>query len=457
MTVAPDAHELELPRQPGAIRGLMRRHPRWVDGFIAGCYLLGTAGLAALRLVAIEMAGADVVGDDVDYGHWPNILRLLLGMGVTATALLLRRRFPLSSLVAVLLVLLAAPDDMLLSAGASVASWVLLYSVPVYRSAKAGWVGYGAAVVASLLPIPSMIGDPVSADLSGPGGAFSVAITSALMMLIPVVIGINAGNRNRYTEAIIDRAHQLARERDQLARLAVAEERSRIAREMHDIVAHSVSVMIMLSEGASRAAAIQPEAAAKAMEQCAETGRSALGEMRRLIGALREPDAVEAAELEPTPGVEALPELIDGFRAAGLQVDLTLKGAPRVADGAAGQGRELAIYRTVQEALTNTLRHAGRGAAATVLIDQRGGSTVVRVTDDGGPPGQAAPMSGVGSGQGLIGLAERVRVFGGELDYGPDGARGWRVTATLPDGERPADELRAGATAIEFGSETRDD
>ena len=131
----------------------------------------------------------------------------------------------------------------------------------------------------------------------------------------------------------------------------------------------------------------------------------------------------------PTPGLDALPELIEGFRAAGLTVELTFHGTP----GQPGdQGRELAIYRTVQEALTNTLRHAGPGAVASVRIDERPDATVVRITDDGGIPGQAARMAGVGSGQGLAGLAERVRVFGGELRHGPIAPRGWQVTATLP-------------------------
>lgn len=457
-----DAPALELPRQPGAIRGLMRRHPAAVDRFIAASYLLGTAALAILGRLLLREVEESPGTESIDYLSWPHILLGLLVSSVTTAALLLRRRFPLSSLIAVVAVVVIAPDDMLLNAGATVAAWVLLYSVPVYRSPKAGWVGYAIAVLSSLIPVPSLIGDPLTADVTGPGGTVAVAvlsvtITSALLMLIPVVIGINIGNRNRYTDAIIDRAHQLARERDQRARLAVAEERSRIAREMHDIIAHSVSVMIMLSEGASRAAESHPQEASTAMSQCAEMGRSALAEMRRLIGALREPEsAAESAELAPAPGVEALPELIDGFRAAGLRVDLTLKGAPRAAARAGDQGRELAVYRTVQEALTNTLRYAGPGAAAEVVVAQRDGATIVSVTDDGGLPGQPAPMPGVGSGQGLIGLAERMRVFGGELEYGPTGAGGWRVAATLPDDEQ-ADEVDSASTVIEYGNEERDE
>ena len=409
----------------------MREHPRWVDGIIAGFYLLGTVGIAVADQV-ISAENPELGAPD--YLHLPPLLVLLLVVAITSAALLLRRRSPLGGLVSVLAVTVSVESPPV--AAAMVALWVLLYSLPVYRSVRAGWIGYALTVVAPLLAYPAMRTDP-DPSITGPDGILTLAITSALTALIPVMIGINAGNRRRYTEAIIDRAHQLARERDQLARLAVAEERSRIAREMHDIVAHSVSVMVMLSEGAARAAEIEPAQAARAMEQSAETGRAALAEMRRLIGALRDPEGTPgtAAELEPTPGIDALPELIEGFRTAGLTVELTFHGRTR---HSREQGRELAIYRTVQEALTNTLRHAGPGAAASVLVDERDDATVVRITDDGGLPGQAAPMSGVGSGQGLAGLTERVRLFGGELEFGPSGPRGWQVTATLPSRDAAA-------------------
>lgn len=431
---APAGQPVELPRQPGALWRLMRQHPRWVDGTIAGFYLLGTAGIAvADQVISVEVPEMAAP----DYLQSPRLLLLVLVVTVTFVALLLRRRYPLWGLAAVLAV--TTFIDFPPVAAAMVAMWVLLYSVPVYHSVRAGWVGYGLAVVAPLLALPAVHGE-LDPSITGPDGILTLLIASAVTALIPVMIGINAGNRRRYTEAIIDRAHQLARERDQLARLAVAEERSRIAREMHDIVAHSVSVMVMLSEGAARAAEIDPAEAARAMEQSAETGRAALAEMRRLIGVLRDPESTPggAAELEPTPGIDALPELIEGFRAAGLTVELTLHGQAGLTRD---QGRELAVYRTVQEALTNTLRHAGAGATASVLIDELAESTVVRITDDGGPPGQPAPMSGVGSGQGLAGLAERVRLFGGSLEFGPRVPGGWQVVATLPSSGESAAEV----------------
>ncbi|MFT0846910.1 histidine kinase [Actinomycetaceae bacterium L2_0104] len=429
-----DPQLADLPSPPGAFRRALREHPRATDRAIVALYLIVTF------LIAIATSIVQNPGDQhlelvlPDYLHFPKILLFLLIVITGAIALLVRRSHPMGSLVAALLASIITPDDMAPTATLTLTIAFLLYSVPIYRSARAGWIGYLLTVLA-LIPsgiVSIQIEDQAVLD----GGAIAALITLALLMMVPVALGINSGNRRRYTEAIIDRAHQLARERDQLARLAVAEERTRIAREMHDIVAHSVSVMVTLSEGAARAATIQPDEAVKAMQQSAETGRAALTEMRRLIGVLREPGAGStsspSAELAPMPGTEDLPELIKGFRAAGLTVDLTLKGrAPGIESGGA-QGRDLTVYRTVQEALTNALRYAGAGTNVSVLIDQNEERTRIRVDDDGGTPGHDHPMTGLGSGQGLVGLAERLRVFGGSLEYGPRKTGGWYVEATLP-------------------------
>lgn len=426
------ALELDLPRPPGVIRTFFREHPRWMDAVLTAVYLLITAGMAVVGAVLpedLEDPEAPLEWVTPEYFRMPQILLLLLIVGITIAAIFLRRRFPITSLVVVLAALVFGPEDMVPLGSSTFAVGVLLYSIPVYRSVRAGWLGYAIAVVGSLLPIPFM-SDVVTAELNTAGEAVTLAITSSLLLLVPVVIGINAGNRRRYTAAIIDRAHQLARERDQRARLAVAEERTRIAREMHDIVAHSVSVMVTLSEGAAHVIEAAPGDARNAMEQSAETGRAALTEMRSLIGALRE-DTDSAAELAPTPGLSAVPELIQSFRAAGLTVHVTLTGAASHAGDGSEKSRELAIYRTIQEALTNTLRYAGPNATARVVVEQ-GPPIRVLVEDDGGVPGQVEPMRGVGSGHGLMGLAERLRVVGGELEYGPLTGGGWRVSAVFP-------------------------
>lgn len=427
------ADDLDLPRPPGALRGLMRENPRWVDGAIVAIYVIAVAGFAVLGAYIPEdfdpESNAPMVFESPSYFVFPEVLLLALIVVVTIAAILLRRRYPLVGLIGLLIALIFPPDQMVPAAASTLAIVVLLYSTPVYRSVRAGWLGYVIAVAASLLPIPFM-SDVISAEVNTTTEVLQVGVTSSLLLVIPLLIGINAGNRRRYTEAIIDRAHQLARERDQRARLAVAEERTRIAREMHDIVAHSVSVMVTLSEGAARVIDAAPEDARSAIEQSAETGRAALTEMRHLIGALREGDD-ESAELAPTPGLDAIPDLIHGFRSAGLTVNLSLKG------GIAGveQRRELAIYRTIQEALTNTLRYAGAGATAEVAVAQTTDLIEVRIEDDGGGAASDSTMSGVGSGNGLTGLAERLRLVGGELEYGPTPAGGWLVAAAIPHGD----------------------
>ncbi|MFV0429814.1 MAG: sensor histidine kinase [Arachnia sp.] len=311
---------------------------------------------------------------------------------------------------------------------------ILLYSIPVYRSVKAGWAGYLIASIAELLTNPW---DGVGFEITvGADGSITSNVVSAgsllLFTAIPVILGINAGNRQRYLNALVEHAHQLARERDHLTRLAVAEERTRIAREMHDIVAHSVSVMVTLSEGAANVIDESPEDATSAMHTSAETGRSALFELRSLIRILREGDDAPAADIAPTPGITALPHLVQGFRDAGLEVALTLTGAPVEGADRREQGREVAIFRAVQEALTNTLRHAGPSASVSVSVHQSPSMTTVVIEDDGGVPGHARPMSSVGAGAGLLGLAERLRLFQGELVAGPTPSGGWKVTVTMP-------------------------
>ena len=418
----------DLPRPPGRIREVMAAHPRAVDGIVAGVYVLLSVGAGILGAYIPEDGMGDVGFHIPTYLQFPQLIMLVAMVVTISIALILRRRYPVLSLVTVIIWSVVAPDSMVPVAAVSLAELFLLYSVPVYRSVRAGWAGYGLALLAT---VPALAVDiRINGFSLFDGGQLAAFVTLVLLLMFPVVLGVNAGNRRRYTEAIIDRAHQLAQERDQRARLAVAEERTRIAREMHDIVAHSVSVMVALSEGAAHVAEVQPAEAAKAMRQSAETGRSALAEMRRLIGVLRNSEE-ESADMAPMPGIDSIPDLVTSFRSAGLMVDLTLKGHPGDLEGS--QGRELAVFRIVQEALTNTLRYAGPGSTASITIDQRAGSLDVRISDDGVAPGRSAPMVGVGSGQGLVGLAERIRVFGGELDFGPKPRGGWYVHATLPD------------------------
>ncbi len=439
----PNEGEVRLPRPPGMLRRALAAHPLAVDVFIVVWYFIG-----CLLGLFIDLVGAAAPLDGegpwfavpayLEWPLWPvTVLRIL----AVAAALLFRRRYPLAGLIVT--VLATFGDQHALGLATGVALLFMLYAVPVYRSAAAGWLGFGIALGASLLAygLESLAGAGTGGD-SAPGSVLfaetgragsvseflAMSIMTVIWYLAIVMLGINLGNRRRYLQAIIDRAHQLARERDQLARLAVAEERSRIAREMHDIVAHSVSVMIALSEGAARVTSVAPDDAADAMRRSAETGRTALAEMRRMLGALHSPDG--QADLVPQPGVQDLPELVRGFVDAGLAVSLEVSG-----DATGDRGQDLAVYRVVQEGLTNVLRYAGTGARAKVTVMRQSDRTVVQVRDYGSPPGAPAPVAGIGSGRGLAGLAERARVFGGSIESGPvdpSAGGGWRLWAVLP-------------------------
>jgi signal transduction histidine kinase len=236
-----------------------------------------------------------------------------------------------------------------------------------------------------------------------------------------LVVGLYVGTRRAYLAALRDRAWQLERERDQSSALAAAEERARIAREMHDSVAHHLTVIVALSDGALRAVNRAPGEAADAIRDVAGTARQALAETRRLLGVLRADSGPDVRS--PLPGLADLDDLLGRVRGAGLPVRYEVSGGigadlpPDV---------QLAIFRLVQEALTNTMKHAGPGASAAVRLLVTPGEVLVEVQDDGS--GGAAPGP---PGGGLTGMRERIGAFGGELDFGPRHPCGWRVTARL--------------------------
>jgi len=223
-----------------------------------------------------------------------------------------------------------------------------------------------------------------------------------------------------------ERARHLQQERDALARIAAVDERSRIAREVHDIVAHNLAVMVALADGASATVDADPAQAGELMRQSSTTGREALAEMRRLVGVLRERDPAS-----PQPGLHDLDRLADQVREAGLRVELDSDDLR----GALSAGAELAIYRIVQESLTNSLKHAGPSAVARVRLRCTGGEVELEITDDGA--GRRARPAAPG-GHGLNGIAERAAAYGGEVRAGPAPGAGWRVQAVLPTADEVA-------------------
>jgi len=427
--------DVALPRPPGVFRRWLAAHPRVVDWTIVGVYLfVCMVTTIAGGLVVVTGNYAADLASGAFYLGWPGVVVTVVLVGVVALALVQRRRYPIAGLIAVALVLWFA--NMLWFAPQNlVALIVMLYSVPVYRSVRAAWAAYGiaaglnfvAAVIAGGFAGSGLLFFHFSAA-SSLREALGEAVTVAVMLLIPVMVGINIGNRKRYLDALIERAYQLAREREQQAQLAAAAERSRIAREMHDIVAHSLSVAVTLSEAASVAIATQPAAAKQAMDRAADTGRAALAEMRRLLGVLNEDQGTvtSTAPLAPQPGIAQLGELIAGFSDAGLHLTLTEQGVP---SGDAAQ--QLAVYRIVQESLTNSLRYAGRGAQVRVTVTHTPQETRLEIVDSAATEERSAASVVPGSGRGIAGARQRAELFGGQLAAGPY-ATGWKLTATVP-------------------------
>ncbi|MBE1487042.1 sensor histidine kinase [Plantactinospora soyae] len=266
---------------------------------------------------------------------------------------------------------------------------------------------------------------PATVILLGSGPAWMPLNVITLGLAATVLLGIAISTRQAYLAEVAERARRLERERDQRAQLAVAAERARIARELHDIVAHNLAVMVALADGAAYTAASAPDRATETMRKVSATGRQALGEMRRLLGLLRD----DAGGRTPQPGLGDLDALLDQVRAAGPHVVVTSGGVP----GASGPGAGLAVYRIVQEALTNTLKHAGPAARVEVRLHHRADGVDLEVVDDGA---RAAAVPAPGGGHGLAGMIERATAYGGDVEAGPrtDGP-GWRVRARLRFGE----------------------
>ncbi|MFJ4027744.1 sensor histidine kinase [Paenarthrobacter sp. NPDC089989] len=257
------------------------------------------------------------------------------------------------------------------------------------------------------------------------GALYTVLIW--MLVLVSWTLGDLTRVRRLQLQALEDRTRRLETEQQQERQLAAADERSHIAREMHDIVAHSLSVIITQADGARYAAAAKPELATEALATIAATGRDSLSEMRRLLGVLRNDDD---SPTRPQPRLADLDELLLGFRAASLQVAFEQRGVPRRAMPA---GAELTAYRTIQEALTNVIKHGGPAAKASVVLAWHGRGLQLDIVDDG--RGAAADPPAAGGGNGLRGMGERIALYDGSLSAGPEQGGGFRVSAFIPYSE----------------------
>src|SRR6202044_1091843 len=277
---------------------------------------------------------------------------------------------------------------------------VLLYTLAAYRPRRVSIPG----LLVSLAGAWAVVVVRVGSSVGGVNLVLLALVISSGTALVAWVLGDSMRYRRAYLKALEDRAARLERERGTQAQIAAAAERARIARELHDVIAHNVSVMVVQADGAGYALRTEPERAGQALAAIAQTGRQALTEMRRLLGVLRSGD--EQAGLAPLPGLEQIRELIGQARDAGMSVSLTLFGAPRPLS----EGAELAAYRVVQESLTNTRKHGGLGAAAAVSLRYEPDALLLQVTDDGLGAAAAAADE---PGHGLTGMRERIEMYGG--------------------------------------------
>ncbi|MGN9767227.1 sensor histidine kinase [Micromonospora sp. SD12] len=388
-------------------------------------------GVAFDVLVAAVVVLLGLAGLANQPGGWKATL-VSAGMAV---ALLFRRAHPSAVAVAVAALALVQVVAGWGPLAFDVAVLIALYSVVKYADRLRDGIlaGVGAAVGVVLAGLQTQ----------GVIAWWATAIYYGLVTGAVWLVALNVRTRRLYVLTLEERAATLEREREAEARAAVAGERTRIARELHDVVAHSMAVMIVQADGARFMLDRDPETARQAVKVVADTGRQALEEMRRLVGVLREPSAPDAqagpgaagapdgagAAADPAHrrlALTELPALLDRFRAAGLRARHTVTGEPAPMP----PGLELTVYRVVQEGLTNALKHAGVGAGVEVTVACAGDAVVVRVVDDGQgrPPVSPAPSGG----HGLVGMRERVGVYDGSLTAGPRLAGGWQVEARLP-------------------------
>jgi signal transduction histidine kinase len=399
---------------------LDRRHP-WV---------LDTAVVLAVALMSLPDLLSDTshgpFGEAVRHGRLPSGV-LYLFTAALIVPLWWRRKAP-----AVTFFVLACVNLVQWSFGvwqqAGVSTLIALYSLALYGSL--GALGWAAAVTVT----ETTVGVLVLVDTGNPlRGLFFLLGTATAAMAVGLTLRIS----RMYRAALEDRARRLEIERDQRVRLTAAAERSRVAREMHDIVGHNLSVMVSVADGAATLATNRGERSAEALRVLGDTGRQAMSELRRVLGVLRE-EQDDAAMLSPQPGIRDLEPLLARVRAAGVPVTYRTMGDL----DALGDGVQLTVYRIVQESLTNTLKHAGAGASAEVTLAVEAGAVRVRVADTGGPPEASRRPKAAendGPGHGLVGIRQRAAMYGGTVVIGPhDTGHGWLVDVVLdvPAGER---------------------
>ncbi len=391
---------------------LLARLTRWSNAQPLAAdtvFAIAVGALSVLGYAAAEVSGSETQQDLVG----------LLLIAAQTTGLAFRRTAPLRSFVAVIT--------------ATVLFWIADYPtnfdifslLAVYAAIAHGgedrrrvWTTVGSLVL--------LLTSIAIAGVLSPGEDLPVAAVFgiAAIHLTSGVAGEIVFERRQRLAALEQRAVRAESERELLARQAVLDERARIARDLHDIVAHGMSVMVVQAGAARRVVATQPDRAAQALEHIQETGRQALSEMRRMLGVLRNDD--DAAALAPQPTIGDLDDVVQNCVEAGIPAEIIIEGSsPQTAAGI-----EMTGYRIVQEALTNVIKHAGVSAHAAIRVTYLPDRLRVEVTDDG--DGATSRQLSETTGHGLIGMRERVELYGGSFHAGPRPGGGFRVAATIP-------------------------
>lgn len=407
----------------GRTLAFFRRHPTVADGLVAAVF-----AVAAL----VSVSALSDARQQLEPGfRTPGQAATVASMLALTLPLAWRRRFPLTTVGAVVASFLVA--RMVLDVNEA-SMTVLAGSLAIYSGAVHGRPPLANVVLA--LGYALLIGEllwelfydvPPQLEVDLLLVVFTI-LYNAVILALPWALGVVIRSLRERQRLLAERAADLQREREENARRAVFAERVRIARELHDVVAHHVSVMGVQAGAARRVMADQPEKAAAALSSIEASSRQAVLEMHRMLDFLRQ-EGDEADMLAPQPGLGQLPELVDQVGEAKLPVQVSVKGDPRPLP----RSLDVSAYRVVQEALTNTLKHA-RAQAAAVRLHYQPHSLDIEVVDDGcGPAAHVAPKVG---GHGLIGMRERVSLHGGHLRAGPLPEGGFSVHATFPlDGD----------------------
>ncbi|MGC9501518.1 sensor histidine kinase [Streptomyces sp. WG7] len=390
--------------------------------------LSGRYGRAVARAGDIAMAlgvwvAASQYGEEYDL-----VLGSLMGL-----CLLARRRFPGTVMVAVLSLTVVqfalddAPDIPLASSPAAYNVAVLFAMMSVVHHSRTTWMPYLAGAAVLLGPLAGTVGmPPLGIE---PFADLGTLLTFWGLTLTVWLTAFSLHTRRLYAESQADRALHVQREQEQRVRLAAARERADIARELHDVVAHSLAVMILQADGAESVLRKSPDTAQSALRTIAATGRDAIDDMHRIVRVLREGNQ-DSADSGPPRRLITLDEIkvvAERAQAAGLTVDVSIE----VGEGRLAPAEEMTAFRIVQECLTNVLRHAGAGAGVDIRLHEEQGTLLISVVDDGGGTLAGRGVGGSG-GNGLVGMRERVELAGGSFEAGPRLGSGWHVRASIP-------------------------